>query len=151
MFTVLTSEGNYFLASIVRPARFVVVLAAGALALFLSCDLAGRLDHPTVTVGVVSRLVRGAMYLARPIQDFIECGRAVPVPFRGFLPLTGFGVTESGIHCHILGFAAVMRALIFVAPWFPISIPDFRGTGVFWVVASTSQPTIFACAKAGHE
>jgi hypothetical protein len=64
-------ERELLLAAIVRPARFVIILAAGTLALFLGCDLAGLFDYPTVTVGVVGWLVRGAVNLVGPIQNSI--------------------------------------------------------------------------------
>ena len=42
-----------FLASTVRPAGLLIVLASGAFALVFNCELAGLFYNPTVTVGVV--------------------------------------------------------------------------------------------------
>ena len=73
------------MASILRLARLFVVLAAGAFAHVFGCELAVLFNHPTVAVGVVGRLVCGAMYLAWPIQDNIQLGGSILVSFRGLL------------------------------------------------------------------
>ena len=61
----LTREG--FLASTVRPAQLLIVLATWAFARVIGCVLAGLFYHPTITVGVVGGFFSGAMNLARPI------------------------------------------------------------------------------------
>jgi hypothetical protein len=55
------------LASITWPARFIVILAAGALTLFFGCDLAGLFNYPIVTVGMVGGFIRSAVNLAGPV------------------------------------------------------------------------------------
>ena len=63
-----------FLASTVWPAGLLIVLAPRAFARVLGCELASLLYHPLVMVGVVGGLLRGAMNLARHIQDCIQFG-----------------------------------------------------------------------------
>jgi hypothetical protein len=126
------------LSSIAWTAGLVIVLAAWALALLLGCEFASLFEYPTITVGVVSGLVLGAVDLAWPIHDFVQRGRSVPITFRRFLPLSGFWVAETSIDGRVLRIAVVVSAFVFVTSWFAISIPDFEGAGVFGVMASSS-------------
>ena len=72
-----------FLASIVQPARFFIVLAVGAFFCVLGREVAVLFDHPTVTVGVVGGLVRGPVGLTGPVQDYVQLGGSFLVAFRG--------------------------------------------------------------------
>ena len=126
------------MSSIAWTAGLIIVLAAWALSLLLGYEFASLFEYSTITIGVGSGLVLGAMDLAGPIHDFGQRGRSVSISFRRFLPLSGFWVAEIGINGHVLSIAVVVPVFIFVTSWFPISIPDFEGAGVFGVVASSS-------------
>jgi hypothetical protein len=91
------------------------------------------------------------MDLTGPIQYFIQVGRAVSICFERLLPLTGFRAAESGVDRRILGFFIVVPTLIFAASRPSIAIPGLRGARVAGVVASMSQPAIFARTEAGNE
>ena len=91
------------------------------------------------------------MNLARPIQYFVQTGWTIFISFEWLLPLSGFRATESGIDCCVFGIFIVASTLVFVASWPTVSISGFGGARVAGVVASTSYPTIFSRAKAGHE
>jgi hypothetical protein len=134
-----------------RTPRFILVLAAWALALVLGSELAGLFENPTVTIGVIGGLLLSAMYLARPLQNLVQRGRSVVFAFRRLFPLPRTVVAESSIYSCIIGITVIMPALVFVAFWFPVSIPYFRGSGFIGVMAASSQPIILARAKAGHE
>ena len=58
-------------------------------------DLAGLSEDPTVFVGMIGRLFRGAMNLARPIEYFVQTGWTIFVSFEWLLLLTGFKAVES--------------------------------------------------------
>ena len=60
-----------FLASTIRHAGLIIVIAAWAFARVFGVELAGLLYHPTVTVGVVGRLFGRAMDLAGPVQNCV--------------------------------------------------------------------------------
>ena len=126
------------MSSIAWTAGLVIVLAAWALALLLGCEFASLLEYPTIMVGVVSGLVVGAVDLAWPIHDFVQRGRSIAITFRRFLPLSRFWVAETDIDGRVLRIAIVVPTFIFATPWFPISIPDFGGAGVFGVMAMSS-------------
>ena len=52
----------------VRLARlFIVVLARRPFPLMFGVELTGLFKDPTISIGMIGRLVRGAMDLARPI------------------------------------------------------------------------------------
>ena len=56
---------------------------------------------------------------------------------------------ESGVDCRALRAVSLGPALVLVASWFPISIPDL---GCTWVAGAAScQPAILSRAEAGHE
>ena len=120
-----------------RTAGFILVLAAWALALVLGCELAGLFEYPTVTVGVVDGLLLCAMDLARPLQDLVQRGGSVAIAFRRLLPLPRSGVAEAGVNGRVIGITIIVPALVLVALRFPVSIPNFRGSGVFGVVATS--------------
>ena len=78
----------------------------------LTCCL---LEHPTIPVGVISRLFGGAMYLAQAVEYSVQIGRTRSSSFEWLFPLTGFRASESGINCRILSIVAVNVALVLVA------------------------------------
>ena len=71
MFTVLTSGGNFFCPPHIWLARFVLVFALWSLPLVFGVELAGLLEDPTLSVGMISWFVVGAMNLAGPVENFI--------------------------------------------------------------------------------
>ena len=64
------------------------------------------------------------MNLARAIEYTVQAGQSRIVSFERLLPLTGFGVAESGIDCHILRIVAIVSTLVSVAPWLSVTITD---------------------------
>ena len=60
-------------------------------------------------------------------------------------------ILESGIYRRILALTVVVATFTLAASRLSISVPNLRGTGCVGVVVFTSEPTVFACAKAGHE
>ena len=100
---------------------------------------------------MIGRLVRGAMNLARPIEYSVQIGWTTFVSFEWLLPLTGFRATESGVDHHVFGIFIVASTLVFVVSWPTFAISGFGGARVAGDVASTSEPAVFSCAKAGHE
>ena len=77
-------------------------------------ELAGLLEDPTFSVGMISGLARGTMYLTYLVQNFVEAGRFIPGAFSGRL-LTWPGAFESGIYC------SALRAVFFI-PVFAIAV-----------------------------
>ena len=100
---------------------------------------------------MVSRLVRGAVNLARSIEYSVQSRSAVLVSFELPLPLTGLGATESGVDRHVFGIFSVALTLVFIASGPAVSVLCFRSARIAGTVAATGKPSIFACAKAGHE
>ena len=93
---------------------------------------------PTISVGMIGRLVRGAMNLARPIEYFVQIGWTIFVSFKWILPLTGFRAVESGVDRRVFGILIVASTLVFVASWPTIAISGFGGARVAGIVASMS-------------
>ena len=79
---------------------------------------------PSVSVGVVGWLVRGAMNLARALQYTVQTGRSLIVTLEWLLSLTGFRSAESGIDRRIIGAVVVVSSLVSIAPWLAIIVPD---------------------------
>ena len=123
----------------VRWARlFIVVLAGRPFPLVFGVELAGLFKDPTISVGMIGRLVRGAMNLARPIEYSVQTRWTIFVSFEWLLPLTGFRATESGVDRRVFGIFVVASTLVFVASWLAVAISGFGGARVAGVVASTS-------------
>ena len=95
-------------------------------------------EDPTVSVGMIGRLVRGAMNLARPIEYFVQTGWTIFVSFERLLPLTGFRSAESGIDCCVFGIFILASTLVFVASRPTVAVSGFGGARVTGTVASTS-------------
>ena len=97
-------------------------LAWGAVLVFTWCvlplvyrvELAGLLEDPTFSVGMISRFTRGTMNLTYLVQNFIEAGQFVPGAFRGRL-LAWPRAFESGIYCRAL-------RVVFFIPAFVITV-----------------------------
>ena len=131
--------GKFLLSPCVRWARlFIVVLAGRPFPLVFGVELAGLFKDPTILVGMISRLIRGAMNLARPIEYSVQTRWTIFVSFEWLLPLTGFRATESGVDRRVFGIFIVASTLVFVASWLAVAISSFGGTGVAGAVASTS-------------
>ena len=58
---------KFLLSPYVWLARFILVFALRPLSLVFGVELAGLLEDPITTVGMVCRFIWGAMDLARPI------------------------------------------------------------------------------------
>ena len=76
-------------------------------------ELAGLLEDPTFSMGMISGLARGTMYLTYLVQNSVEAGRFIPGAFRRLL--TWPRAFESGIYYHAL------RAVFFI-PAFVIAV-----------------------------
>ena len=94
--------------------RLILVFAWCILPLVYGVELAGLLEDPTFSVGMISRFTRGTMNLTYLVQKFVEAGRFIPGAFRGRL-LTWPRAFESGIYCRAL------RA-VFLIPAFVIAV-----------------------------
>ena len=94
--------------------RLIVVFAWCILPLVYGVELAGLLEDPTFSVGMISRFTRGTMNLTNLVQNFIEAGQFVPGAFRGRL-LAWPRDFESGVYCRAL------RTVFFI-PTFVIAV-----------------------------
>ena len=92
------------------------------LVLVFGIQLAGLLEHPAFSVGVIGWLIGGAVNLTRAIEYAVQTGRTRLALFEWLLPLTGFRAAESGIDCRVLGIVAVVAALVSVTTWSAVSI-----------------------------
>lgn len=66
-------------------------------------------------------------------------------------PLTGFGAAESGVDRHVLRSFAMIAMFVFIAPWLAVVVSYIGSAWIAGAVASTSEPTVFSHAKAGHQ
>ena len=72
---------------------FPHVLLGGLVLVFTWCilplvygvELAGLLEDPTFSVGMISKFTRGTMDLTYLVQNFVEAGQFIPSAFRGRL------------------------------------------------------------------
>ena len=87
--------------------RLVLVFTWRILPLVYGVELAGLLEDPTFSVGMISRFTRGTMDLTYLVQNFVEAGQFIPGAFRRRL-LSWPRAFESGIYCHAL------RAVFFI-------------------------------------
>ena len=96
--------------------RLILVYAWCILPLVYGVELAGLLEDPTFSVGMISRFTRGTMDLTYLVQNFVEAGQFVPGAFRGRLLLTWPRALESDVYRHALRDVVFIAALIiFVA------------------------------------
>ena len=140
---------KFLLSPRVRTAGLLVIVAVQPLVLVFGINFAGLFEHPSVSVGVVGWLVRGAMNLARALQYTVQTGRSLIVSFERLLPLTGLGSAESGVYCRVFSVVAVAPSLMSVASWLAVIVVHIRSAGM-WSGAAASQPAVLARAKAGH-
>ena len=87
---------------------------------------------------MISRLIRGAMNLAGPIEYSVQTRWTILVSFEWLLSLTGFRATESGVDLHIFSLFIVASTLVFIASWPAVAISGFGGARVVGTVASMS-------------
>ena len=102
------------MSPLVLLGRVVLVFTWCILTLVYGVKLAGLLEDPTFSVGMISRFTRGTMDLTYLVQNFVEAGQFIPGAFSGLL-LTWPRAFESGIYCHAL------RAVFFI-PAFVIAV-----------------------------
>ena len=76
-------------------------------------------------MSVVRRFFVGAMNLAQSVQDFVQAGRSFFATFKWLLSLTGSRAPESGVDRHVVRTFFIVSALVFLASWLPIAIPNF--------------------------
>ena len=110
------------LSSCVRRPGLLLVVAMQPLVFVFGIQLAGLLEHPVFSVGVIGWLIGGAVNLTRAIEYAVQTGRARIASFERLFPLTGFRATESGIDCRVFGVIAVVAALVSVATWSAVAI-----------------------------
>ena len=100
---------------------------------------------------MVGRFVWGTMYLARTIEYAVQAGWSSAIPFIGLLSLVGFGATESGMNCSVIGVITIAATFVSVAPELAGAIFGLGGACFVGCVCTTSQPTILTRTKASHE
>ena len=122
MFTIFT-WGEFLLSPSVRTPGLLVIIAMQPLVLVLGIYLAGLFEHPTISVSVIGWFIGGVVNLARAVEYAVQTGRSQIVPFERLLPLTGFGVAESGIDCRVFGVVAIVALLVSISSWFTVAIP----------------------------
>ena len=115
---------KFLLSSSVRTPGLLVIIAVQPLVLILGIYLAGLFEHPAISVSVIGRFIRGAVNLARAVEYAVQTGRSRIVSFERLLPLTGFGVVESGIDYRILRILAIISTLVSIVPWFSATVAD---------------------------
>ena len=104
------------------PGLLVIVHALRSLFFVLGIQLAGLLEHPAFSVGVIGWLIGHAMNMTRVIEYAVQTGRPRIASFERLFPLTGFRAIESGIDCRVFGVVTVFAALVSVATWSSVSI-----------------------------
>ena len=118
------------MSSCVRRPWLLLVVAMQPLFLTFGIQLAGLLEHPAFSVGVIGWLIGGAVNLTRVIEYAVQTGRARVASFERLLPLTGFRATESGIDCRVFGVVTVVAALVFAAMWPAVTVLGVRSAKV---------------------
>ena len=88
--------------------RLILIFAWCILPLVYSVGLAGLLEDPTFSMGMISGFTRGAMDLTYLVQNFFQAGQFISGAFRGRLLLTWPRASESGVYRHAL------RAVFFI-------------------------------------
>ena len=95
--------------------RLVLVFTWRILLLVYGVELAGLLEDPTFSVGMINRFTRGTMDLTYLVQNFVEAGQFIPGAFRGRLLLTWPRASESGVYRRALRAVFFIPALVFAA------------------------------------
>ena len=97
--------------------RLVLVFTWCILPLVYGVELAGLLEDPTFSVGMISGFTRGTMDLTYLVQNFVEAGQFIPGAFKGRLLLTCPRAFESGVYCRALHAVFFIPAFVIaVAP-----------------------------------
>ena len=78
-------------------------------------QLAGPLEDPTFSVGMISGFTRGAMDLTYLVQNFVQAGQFISGTFRGRLLLTWPRASESGVYRRALRVVFFISTLIIFA------------------------------------
>ena len=94
-------------------------------------ELAGLLEDPTFSVGMIGWFARGAVYLARAVEYSVQIGRTRSSSFEWLFPLTGFRASESGVDCRILSVIAVNTVFVFIATRPAIAVLGIRTARTF--------------------
>ena len=113
---------KFLLSSYVRRSGLLLVVAMQPLFIAFGIQLAGLLEHPAFSVGVIGWLIGGAVNLTRAIEYAVQTGRARIASFERLLPLTGFRAAESGTNFRVFGVFAVVTVFVSVATWPAIAI-----------------------------
>ena len=100
---------------------------------------------------MIGWLIGSAMDLARTIGYVVQAGRARIVSIEWLFPLTGLGATESGIDYGVFGVFAIASTFVSIAPELAGAVLGLCRACLTGCVFSTSQPTVLAYAKGGHE
>ena len=95
--------------------RAILVFTWCILPLVYGVELAGLLEDPTFSVGMISRFTRGTMDLTYLVQNFVEAGQFIPGAFRGWLLLTWPRASESGVYRRALRVVFFIPTLIIFA------------------------------------
>ena len=93
--------------------RLILVFAWCILPLVYGVELAGLLEDPTFSVGMISRFTRGTMDLTYLVQNFVEAGQFISGAFGGRL-LVWPRDFESGICCRALHAVFFIPAFVIV-------------------------------------
>ena len=95
--------GKLFLAPGVRLAsRSMVFIAWWPPPIVFGVKLPYLLKDPTISVGVISWLIRVAVNLTRLVQYPVEGEWSILVWLKWILPLTGFWIVKSGIDRYVV-------------------------------------------------
>ena len=78
-------------------------------------ELAGLLEDPTFSMGMICRFIRGAMDLTYLVQNLVSAGQFISVAFGGQLLLTWPRASESGVYRRALRAFFFIPALVFAA------------------------------------
>ena len=93
--------------------RFVLVFTWCILPLVYGVELAGLLEDPTFSMGMISRFARGTMDLTYLVQNFVEAGQFISGAFGGRL-LVWPRDFESSIYCRALHVVFFIPAFVIV-------------------------------------
>ena len=115
---------KFLLSSSVRTPGLLVIIVVQPLVLVLGIYLVSLFEHLVISVSVIGWFIGGAMNLARAVEYAVQTGRSRIVSFKQLLPLTGFGVAESGIDCRVVGIVAIVPTLMSIAPWLSVTVAD---------------------------
>ena len=85
------------------------------LPLVYGVELAGLLEDPTFSVGMISGFTRGAMDLTYLVQNFVYAGQFVSVAFGGRLLLAWPRASESDVYRRALRVVFFIPVLIIFA------------------------------------